>query len=101
MVQPLQTAFESIKRETLERSLYFACCPSGPLILKGQVTRLKIRSQDVTIATTRPDNISIQNCLHGSITQISCVAGTVFFDVGNKLDDNGNSSNIIQARITK
>lgn len=75
--------------------------PSQPGITDGQVTRLKIRSQDVSIATSRPENISIQNCLRGRITEISHVSGTVFFDVGIKLDDDGGASNIIRARITK
>lgn len=64
---------------------------------EGQFIRLKIRSQDVSLATSRPQNISIQNCLSGQITDISPVLETVFIDVIISLGE----KKILKSRITR
>lgn len=67
----------------------------------GEIIRLRIRSQDVSIATTPPQNISIQNSIKGRITQITPVSGTAFFDVGINISGETKTANIINSRITR
>lgn len=63
----------------------------------GEYVRLKIRSQDVSLATTQPKNISIQNCLAGHITYITSISDTPFFDVTVSLGDD----NTLKSRVTR
>jgi len=73
--------------------------PHHTALRTGHKTRLKIRSQDVSIATQKPKNISIQNCLKGWICEIKVVKDTVFFDVGITLGQE--TYPILKSRITR
>lgn len=73
--------------------------PHQTAMRAGHKTRLKIRSQDVSIATQKPKSISIQNCLKGRIREIKAVEDTVFFDVGITLGQEPYP--ILKSRITR
>ena len=75
--------------------------PSQPSISQGQILRIKIRSQDVSIATKRPKNLSIQNCLKGQIKDIQAVKGTVFFDILIALERPAQTAPLLKSRITR
>lgn len=75
--------------------------PNQGGLVPGEITRVKIRPQDVSIATSRPQNISIQNCLAGHVTQIEPVLGTVFFDISVSLGTKPETMHIIKSRLTR
>jgi len=75
--------------------------PAERQIEIGAHKRIKIRSQDVSIAIERPQNISIQNCLGGTISHIEPIEGTVFFDISLKLHGTDKVHPNLKSRITK
>ena len=75
--------------------------PRQPSITQGQILRIKIRSKDVSIATKRPKNLSIQNCLKGQIKDIQAVKGTVFFDILIALERPAQTAPLLKSRITR
>jgi len=62
----------------------------------GDALRLRVRARDVTLATDRPDNISIRNVLRGSVVEIRAEDGTAFAET---LIDVGGGR--LRARITR
>lgn len=61
-----------------------------------QVKRLRIRSRDVTLATARPDKISVRNILRGKVCNIELTPASPFVQVGVNC-----GGEIIQAQVTR
>ena len=62
----------------------------------GDEVRLRIRADDVALATARPKEISVRNILAGSVERVVEAAGTAFADV---LVDIGGAR--LRARVTR
>ncbi len=61
----------------------------------GTPLRVRIRARDVIVGTTRPDGLSVQNVLEGTIAEIGAANGPI---VDLKVDVGGD---VIVARITR
>ena len=98
-----ETTVQEIDGDTMKLQIgkSILLLPSQTDIRQDQILRLKIRSQDVSIATQKPRNISIQNCLRGQIKDIIAVKGTVFFDVVIALENAAETAPRLKSRITR
>lgn len=65
-------------------------------LVAGEQLRLRVRARDVTLATVKPENISIRNALNGTVLEIREEADTAFAET---LIDIGGGR--IRARITR
>lgn len=65
-------------------------------LVAGDELRLRVRARDVTLATRRPEGISIRNALNGKVLEIREEAQTAFAET--LIDVNGGR---IRARITR
>ena len=63
----------------------------------GEAVRVRIRAREVSLALTRPAQISIQNILRGTIREIDAAHGDV--NVSIALGDTGAS--VLRARVTR
>ncbi|MCY4657471.1 MAG: molybdenum ABC transporter ATP-binding protein [Gammaproteobacteria bacterium] len=62
----------------------------------GQSVRIRTRARDVSIATTKPENISIRNVLMGCIEEIEAIKDSPFVEITIKI-----GTATVLSRITK
>ncbi|MEM7250192.1 MAG: molybdenum ABC transporter ATP-binding protein [Pseudomonadota bacterium] len=48
---------------------------------EGEVVRLRVRARDVVLATSRPEGLSVRNCLEGTVVEIIAEDNTAFAEV--------------------
>ncbi len=72
--EPYQLSYLQCAQQTLVLPMAIAQQP-------GQTARVFVRARDVSLATARPEGISIRNVLKGPITAINLEPGTAFAEV--------------------
>ncbi len=73
--------------------------PINDRLADGDAVRLRIRAQDVAIATTKPEGISIRNALPGAVHAITEQSGTAFAEIFIDIGDACLRSRITRASV--
>ena len=71
--------------------------PISRSLSPGDSTRIRIRARDVSIATKRPENMSIRNILEGQIDSIEEIEDSPFVEISVRCG----TSTLIKSRITR